>query len=127
MATVSKIVSLVEEKQQAIVICLLARTESGAILDSQLDAAIAMAKNVLQLAGAEVDASGSAIRFNAVNVGGVARLTATLDTIIEGDPAQDATAETVEEEPTGDVIEDYPEQAPTTTEPTQEDGEQGNG
>lgn len=85
MATESKLISLVEEGQQAIVICLLARNENNApIIDSQLELAINMAKNVLQMGGAEVAASGSALRFDPVDVGGVARITATLDTIVEG-------------------------------------------
>lgn len=85
MATESKLISLVEEGQQAIVICLLARNENNApIIDSQLELAVNMAKNVLQMGGAEVAASGSALRFDPVDVGGVARITATLDTIVEG-------------------------------------------
>lgn len=85
MATESKLISLVEEGQQAIVICLLAKNKNNApIIDSQLDLAINMAKNVLQMGGAEVAASGSALRFDPVNIGGVARITATLDTIVEG-------------------------------------------
>lgn len=105
MATETKpISSLVEEGQQAIVICLLAKNKHGdAILDSQLDLAIDTAKNVLQIGGAEVAASGSAIRFDPVNVGGVARITATLDTIIEGDPAQE---ETNAETPTVETVDD---------------------
>jgi len=82
--TETKIISRVEEGQQAIVVTLLAKNESGEpILDSQLDLAINMAKNVLQMAGAEVAASGSAIRFDALDAGKTARLTATLDVIAE--------------------------------------------
>lgn len=104
MATETKLISLVEEGQQAIVTCLLAKNANGdPILDSQLDLAVNMAKNVLQMAGAEVSASGSAFRFDPVNVGGVARITATLDTIIEGDPAQE---ETNDETPTVETVDD---------------------
>ena len=117
MATESKLVSLVEEGQQAVVICLLAKNENNApIIDSQLDLAINMAKNVLQMAGCEVAASGSAIRFDPVNVGGVARLTATLDTIIEGtastaetsdaQAAEETTPETAEEETELEVLDE---------------------
>ena len=96
----TKIISRVEEGQQAIVITLLAKNESGEpILDSQLDLAINMAKNVLQMAGAEVAASGSAIRFDALDVGKTARLTATLDVIHEAATNDEPTpAETEAEE-----------------------------
>lgn len=96
MATKHETITRVEEGQQAIVITLLAKNEHGdAILDSQLDAAIATAKNVLQLLGCEVAASGSALRFDADEVGKVARLTATIDVI---EDHVDATEEPTETE-----------------------------
>jgi hypothetical protein len=77
----TELITLVEEKQQAIVIVLLAKNENGRpIMDSQKQAAEAMAKNVLQLAGAEVAAQSSAILFDATAPGEVAKLTATLET-----------------------------------------------
>ena len=92
MATKHETITRVEEGQQAIVITLLAKNEHGdAILDSQLDAAIATAKNVLQLLGCEVAASGSAIRFGSDEVGKVARLTATIDVIEEVDATEEPT------------------------------------
>ena len=92
MATKHETITRVEEGQQAIVITLLAKNEHGdAILDSQLDAAIATAKNVLQLLGCEVAASGSALRFDAEEVGKVARLTATIDVIEEADATEEPT------------------------------------
>lgn len=92
MSTKTNVITKVEEGQQAIVITLLAKNEHGdAILDSQLDAAIATAKNVLQLLGCEVAASGSALRFGADEVGNVARLTATIDVIEEVDATEELT------------------------------------
>lgn len=62
--TKTAIISRVEEGEQAIVIVLLAKNENGEpILDSQKQAAEALAKNALQLAGAEVSAQSSAIIF----------------------------------------------------------------
>ena len=95
MTVQSQIVSRVEENQQAIVIVLLARNTGGAtILDSQLELAMNMAKNVLQMGGAEVAASASAIRFDATQIGEIARVTATLDTVEreeEVDPTEEPT------------------------------------
>ena len=92
MATKHETITRVEEGQQAIVVTLLAKNEHGdAILDSQLDAAIATAKNVLQLLGCEVAASGSALRFGTDEVGKVARLTATIDVLEEADVTEEPT------------------------------------
>ena len=74
------IISKVDAGMQAVVIVLLARNENGApILDSQKQAAEAMAKNVRQLAGAEVSAQSSSILLDSVDC--AARLTATLETV----------------------------------------------
>lgn len=74
------IISKVDAGMQAVVIVLLAKNENGApILDSQKQAAEAMAKNVLQLAGAEVSAQSSSILLDSVDC--AARLTATLETV----------------------------------------------
>ena len=74
------IISKVDAGMQAVVIVLLAKNENGApILDSQKQAAEAMAKNVLQLAGAEVSAQSSAILLDSVDC--AAKLTATIETV----------------------------------------------
>lgn len=92
MSEKTAIISRVEEGQQAIVIVLFAKNENGTpILDSQKQAAEAMAKNVLQLAGAEVAAQSSAIMFDPTSVGEVARLTATLETVVEADATEEPT------------------------------------
>ena len=91
MATKHETITRVEEGQQAIVITLLAKNPNGAIIDSQLELAIQMAKNVLQLLGCEVAASGSALRFGSDEVGKVARLTATIDVIEEADATEEPT------------------------------------
>ena len=91
----TKIVDKVYEGQQAVVICLLATGYEGApIIDSQLDLAVAGAKNALRLGGCEVAASGSAIRFDAVDVGKTAILTSTLETV--GNDDETAVDETPE-------------------------------
>ena len=74
------IISKVDAGMQAVVIVLLAKNENGApILDSQKQAAEAMAKNVLQLAGAEVFAQSSSILLDSVN--STVRLTTTVETV----------------------------------------------
>lgn len=94
----SEIIARVEENQQAIVLVLLAKNSNGgAILDSQLELAMNMAKNVLQMGGAEVAASGSAIRFDATATGETARITATLETIGENDEIVEEPTEPEEE------------------------------
>lgn len=63
MSEQTKVISRVEDGQQAIVICLFAKNSGGAaILDSQLDLAINMAKNVLQLGGARSSGGDKARR-----------------------------------------------------------------
>lgn len=91
MSTKTNVITKVEEGQQAIVITLLAKNPNGAIIDSQLELAIQMAKNVLQMGGCEVAASGSALRFDAEEVGKIARLTATIDVIEEADATEEPT------------------------------------
>ena len=98
MVTKEAIVSRVDENQEAIVIVLTAKNAGGeAILDTQINLAVNMAKNVLQMAGAEVSAAGSAVRFDATATGEIAKLTATLETVVPG-ASEDETDET--EEPT---------------------------
>ena len=59
------LISKVRDGEQAIVLTLLARNETGEpILDSQLGLALNMAKNVVQMTGATVNASGSIVSFD---------------------------------------------------------------
>ena len=78
----TKLISKVNDGEQAIVLTLLARNESGEpILDSQLGLALNMAKNVVQMTGATVNASGSIVSFDlaVVESGASCKLTATLE------------------------------------------------
>lgn len=117
MSTKSSVITIVEEGQQAIVIVLLAKNENGTpILDSQKQAAEALAKNALQLAGAEVAAQSSAIMFDATAPGEVAKLTATLETVevraVE-EPVEEPVEAPVEDEPI--KTEEEPTEEPTET------------
>lgn len=98
-----EVISKVEEGQQAIVITLLAKNPNGAIIDSQLELAIQMAKNVLQMGGAEVAAAGSAIKFDAVAEGKYAILKAKIETYDSPDAATDDVDEEEPVEETDDV------------------------
>lgn len=109
-----EVISKVEEGQQAIVITLLAKNPNGAIIDSQLELAINMAKNVLQMGGAEVAAAGSAIKFDAVAKGKYAILKAKIETYDSPDAATDDVDEEEPVEETDDV----------ETDETDEDGEE---
>ena len=78
----TELISKVNDGEQAIVLTLLARNESGEpILDSQLGLALNMAKNVIQMTGATVNASGSIVSFDqaVVESGASCKLTATLE------------------------------------------------
>lgn len=80
----TKLISKVNNGEQAIVLTLLARNESGEpILDSQLGLALNMAKNVVQMTGATVNVSGSIVSFNqaVVENGASCKLTATLELV----------------------------------------------
>lgn len=82
----TKLISKVNDGEQAIVLTLLARNESGEpILDSQLGLALNMAKNVVQMTGATVNASGSIVTFDqaVVENGASCKLTATLELVEE--------------------------------------------
>ena len=82
----TKLISKVNDGEQAIVLTLLARNESGEpILDSQLGLALNMAKNVIQMTGATVNASGSIVSFDqaVVENGASCKLTATLELVEE--------------------------------------------
>ena len=82
----TKLISKVNNGEQAIVLTLLARNESGEpILDSQLGLALNMAKNVIQMTGATVNASGSIVSFDqaVVEKGASCKLTATLELVEE--------------------------------------------
>lgn len=76
------LISKVRDGEQAIVLTLLARNENGeSLLDSQLELALNMAKNVIQMTGADVSASGSIISFDQASVesGASCRITATIE------------------------------------------------
>lgn len=80
----TKLISKVNDGEQAIVLTLLARNENGeSLLDSQLELALNMAKNVIQMTGADVNASGSIISFDAATVaaGASCRITASVETV----------------------------------------------
>ena len=80
----NSLISKVRDGEQAIVLTLLARNENGeSLLDSQLELALNMAKNVIQMTGATVNASGSIISFDAATVasGAACRISATVETI----------------------------------------------
>ena len=82
----TKLISKVNNGEQAIVLTILARNESGdPILDSQLGLALNMAKNVVQMTGATVNASGSIVTFDqaVVENGASCKLTATLEIVEE--------------------------------------------
>ena len=82
----TKLISKVNNGEQAIVLTILARNESGEpILDSQLGLALNMAKNVVQMTGATVNASGSIVTFEqaVVENGASCKLTATLELVEE--------------------------------------------
>ena len=82
----TKLISKVNNGEQAIVLTILARNESGEpILDSQLGLALNMAKNVVQMTGATVNASGSIVSFDqaVVENGASCKLTTTLELVEE--------------------------------------------
>ena len=74
-------ITKVHSGEQAIILTLLARNEDGVdLLDSQLELALNMAKNVVQMTGADVNASGSIVSFNreTVAAGASAKIVATV-------------------------------------------------
>lgn len=80
--TKQSIISKVRDGEQAILLTILVRNPDGtALLDSQLNLALNMAKNVVQMTGADVSASGSIISFDqaAVESGASCRITATIE------------------------------------------------
>ena len=87
----TKLISKVNNGEQAIVLTILARNESGEpILDSQLGLALNMAKNVVQMTGATVNASGSIVSFGqaVVENGASCKLTATLELVEESQASE---------------------------------------
>ena len=87
--TKQSIISKVRDGEQAILLTILVRNPDGtALLDSQLNLALNMAKNVVQMTGATVNASGSIVSFEqaAVENGASCKLTATLE-LVEGPQA----------------------------------------
>lgn len=80
--TKQSIISKVRDGEQAILLTILVRNPDGtALLDSQLNLALNMAKNVVQMTGADVSSSGSIISFDqaAVESGASCRITATIE------------------------------------------------
>ena len=80
--TKNSLISRVLAGEQAIVLVLLARNnDNTALLDTQLELALNMAKNVVQMTGAEVNGSGSILSFEPAVIGedSIAKITATLE------------------------------------------------
>ena len=117
MATTTKreVVTRIGDGYNAIVITILAKNADGSpIIDSQKALAEQMAKNVLQMAGAEADANSSAFQFAAEEIGKNALVTVTVEATDE--PNVEAV-----DKPTPEVEE--PE-ADETEEPTETDAEE---
>lgn len=114
MSTTTKhqVITKIGEDYNAIVITILAKNADGSpIIDSQKALAEQMAKNVLQMAGAEADANSSAFQFAAEEIGKNALVTITVEATDE--PAgENESAPTEDEEPTDE-----------TEEPTETDAE----
>lgn len=73
----------VAEGRQVVLVALFATNpanDNGALLESQLEAVEAMTKNVLELAGCEVESSATAVRVGAADDDATAILSATLTT-----------------------------------------------
>lgn len=84
--TKQSIISKVRDGEQAILLTMLVRNPDGmALMDSQLNLALNMAKNVVQMTGATVNASGSIVSFDqaVVESGASCKLTATLELVKE--------------------------------------------
>lgn len=84
--TKQSIISKVRDGEQAILLTMLVRNPDGmALMDSQLNLALNMAKNVIQMTGATVNASGSIVTFDqaVVENGASCKLTATLELVEE--------------------------------------------
>ena len=105
--TKRQVITKIGEDYNAIVITILAKNADGSpIIDSQKALAEQMAKNVLQMAGAEADANSSAFQFTAEEIGKNALVTITVEATDE--PVDDSPIE--DEEPIDDTEE------PTETE-----------
>lgn len=106
MTTTTKhqVITKIGEDYNAIVITILAKNADGSpIIDSQKALAEQMAKNVLQMAGAEADANSSAFQFTAEEIGKNALVTITVEATDEpvGDsPTEDDAPIDETEEPT---------------------------
>ncbi len=95
--TQKRFISVVRPGDQAIVLTLLAQNENGVeLLDSQLELALNMAKNVIQMTGASVNAAGSIVTFPTWPDNESARLeiVTTLKTTVDSEAISDDTAST---------------------------------
>ena len=112
MSTTTKrqVITKIGEDYNAIVITLLAKNADGSpIIDSQKALAEQMAKNVLQMAGAEADANSSAFQFTAEEIGKNALVTITVEATDE--PVGEKESAPTEDDAPIDEIEE-----PTETE-----------
>lgn len=107
MTTTTKhqVITKIDDGYNAIVITILAKNADGSpIIDSQKALAEQMAKNVLQMAGAEADANSSAFQFTAEEIGKNALVTVTVEATDEPnvlmveEPEPDETEEPTETE-----------------------------
>ena len=80
MSEKKQVITRIGDDYNAIVITILAKNHDGSpIIDSQKALAEQMAKNVLQMAGAEADANSSAFQFTAEEIGKNALVTVTVE------------------------------------------------
>ena len=100
MSEKKQVITRIGDDYNAIVITILAKNQDGSpIIDSQKALAEQMAKNVLQMAGAEADANSSAFQFTADEIGKNALVTVTVEATDE--PIAEVVGDAEEtEEPT---------------------------
>ena len=100
MTSKRQVVTRIGDDYNAIVITILAKNQDGSpIIDSQKALAEQMAKNVLQMAGAEADANSSAFQFTSEEIGKNALVTLTVEATDE--PIAEVVGDAEEtEEPT---------------------------
>lgn len=88
------ITSLVVDGQQAVVIVLFAKNSDGTPLrESQINLARDKARNELEEAHAEVEAQSTALFFDPTAKGEIAKLVATLKTIVPGNEPEEEPTE----------------------------------
>lgn len=105
MSSKRQVTTRIGEDYNAIVITILAKNHDGSpIIDSQKALAEQMAKNVLQMAGAEADANSSAFQFTSEEIGKNALVTVTVEatdeptTTVDADNDAEPTEEPTETE-----------------------------